>query len=295
MTKTFDLDIKTADGKTTQFGMIDNDELEALRRYVGTRTFTGSSSSSSSSSSGGGSAKHTATAKPATATVVVPAAASGADGGAATTSSAAGAAAAVAASSSASGETPSSVDDLSAPRAARRNMNDGESIDGSGGDGDDGNPEDSDSDDSDDSEYDGRDDDDDEEDGDDDNEGDAHAGGKRRIEGGRGSGTLTEPHAAHADEDADDDGDDDGASDDDDDDDDDDVGDDDMSAGELDALVADAGGAVAVSAPRAKRARGTSDPPLRGAERAKGSDTESETERDTAACSPGARKASRVG
>ena len=37
--RTFDLDIITLDGKTTQFSMLDVAELDALRAFVGTRTF----------------------------------------------------------------------------------------------------------------------------------------------------------------------------------------------------------------------------------------------------------------
>jgi hypothetical protein len=37
--RTFDLDVKLRDGKMVQFGMIEIEELDALRAYVGTRTF----------------------------------------------------------------------------------------------------------------------------------------------------------------------------------------------------------------------------------------------------------------
>ena len=37
--RTFDLDIITRDGKTTQVSMLEADELEALKAYVGTRTW----------------------------------------------------------------------------------------------------------------------------------------------------------------------------------------------------------------------------------------------------------------
>lgn len=39
VTRTFDLDVFTLDGKTTQFSMIDNIELDSLRTYVAGRTF----------------------------------------------------------------------------------------------------------------------------------------------------------------------------------------------------------------------------------------------------------------
>lgn len=160
VTKTFDLDVRMSDGKTVQFSMLDNEELEGLRRYVSTRTF-GAPAPAAAAAAGG-----TASAAPAPKAAATSTATTAETGEAASAAAAADSAPTVEEQGALGGASPSGAP--TAPAAAAIvNMNEVES-DNEGGDDDDeeedsefDSDEDDEDDDEDDSDDDGGDDDDD--------------------------------------------------------------------------------------------------------------------------------------
>ena len=163
-TRTFDFDVTTLDGKTVQFSMLENDELEPLRKYVSTRSF-GSAAAAAATSA---------------------ASSAGAAAGVSNSSSSSSSPAAASSSSAAAADGRSdsaaalAEDEPTAAKAITTspvvvNMNEGESDDDADGDGagQEGGSDDDDDEDGSDSEYGGKDSDSDEDDDDDDDDGSA--------------------------------------------------------------------------------------------------------------------------